>query len=100
MVLLWTLDIGNTKVESNLCPDDGNKENWSVVKMLQGHLEDIYDLCWSHDSNFIVTGSVDNSAIIWDVQKGADKKYLNYISVFAVRKMFLVFNALSQSVSL
>ena len=30
----------------------------------------MYDLCWSSDSNCIITGSVDNSAIVWDVQKG------------------------------
>lgn len=59
-------------MESNLLSgSQGNKENWNVVKVLRGHLEDIYDLSWSHDSCYIVTGSVDNSAIIWDVQKGA-----------------------------
>ena len=41
-----------------------------MVKILRGHLEDIYDLSWSCDSCQVVTGSVDNSAIVWDVQKG------------------------------
>ncbi|KAG1681784.1 Chromatin assembly factor 1 subunit B [Nymphon striatum] len=52
--------------------DDGdeNKENWVVLKMLRGHVEDIYDLSWSHCSSFIISGSVDNTAIMWDVKKG------------------------------
>ena len=54
----------------NLVVDEGCKESWSAGKTLRGHLEDVYDLCWSRDSNYIITGSVDNSAIIWDVQKG------------------------------
>lgn len=47
-----------------------NKENWNLVKLLRGHLEDVYDLCWSPDSSFLISGSVDNSAIVWDVHKG------------------------------
>lgn len=50
--------------------ENQNKEQWISWKSLRGHLEDIYDLSWSPDSNFIVSGSVDNTAIIWDVQKG------------------------------
>ena len=56
---------GNLKKE-----DDGGKENWTVAKMMRGHLEDVYDLCWSPDSTHLISGSVDTTAIIWDVQKG------------------------------
>ena len=42
----------------------------------RGHLEDVYDLCWSSDSNCIITGSVDNTAIVWDVQKGETLCYV------------------------
>lgn len=37
----------------------------------RGHIEDVYDLSWSPDGNSLISGSVDNSAIIWDVVKGA-----------------------------
>lgn len=47
-----------------------NKESWVALKVLRGHLEDVYDLCWSPDSTSLISGSVDNTAIIWDVQKG------------------------------
>ena len=57
----------------DLFSDEGetkNKEHWSIHKMLRGHIEDVYDLCWSSCSNFLVSGSIDNCAIMWDVHKG------------------------------
>uniref|UniRef100_A0AAY4DBE1 Chromatin assembly factor 1 subunit B n=1 Tax=Denticeps clupeoides TaxID=299321 RepID=A0AAY4DBE1_9TELE len=47
-----------------------NKESWTVVKTLRGHIEDVYDLSWTRDGNFMVSGSVDNTAIMWDIIKG------------------------------
>lgn len=47
-----------------------SKESWLVMKILRGHLEDVYDLCWSPDSTSLISGSVDNTAIVWDVAKG------------------------------
>lgn len=37
---------------------------------MRGHIEDIYDISWSPDSNCLISGSVDNTAILWDIQKG------------------------------
>jgi len=50
--------------------DTENKEQWTSWKVLKGHIEDIYDISWSPDSNFLISGSVDNTAILWDIQKG------------------------------
>lgn len=36
---------------------------------MRGHLSDIYDLAWSPDSKFLLSGSVDNTAIIWNIEK-------------------------------
>jgi len=33
-------------------------------------LEDVYDISWSADSKLLLSGSVDNTAILWDVKKG------------------------------
>ena len=41
-----------------------------VFKVLKGHLEDVCDLSWSLDGSRLVSGSVDNTAILWDVEKG------------------------------
>lgn len=43
---------------------------WIFVLKCRGHIEDIYDIQWSPDGNNLISGSVDNSAIIWDVVKG------------------------------
>lgn len=48
---------------------EGDQEVWIVYKILRGHMEDVYDLSWSLDSQFLVSGSVDNKAIVWDVNK-------------------------------
>lgn len=93
VVCLWRLEEGGG-AENNVSMDTtANKENWTVIKALRyvytctcskmpnvcsiindincrGHLEDIYDMCWSANSCCLVTGSVDNTAIIWDINKG------------------------------
>ena len=38
------------------------------IKTLRGHKDDIYDICWSPSSNELLSGSVDNTAIIWNVE--------------------------------
>ena len=52
--------------------DDGfeDLETWQHFKVLRGHIEDICDLTWSKDSQLLLSGSVDNSAILWDTTKG------------------------------
>lgn len=73
VVCVWRLEgCGPEKGAGNLLEGEptGGKENWTVVKMMRGHLEDVYDLCWSPDSAHLVSGSVDNTTIVWDVQKG------------------------------
>lgn len=39
----------------------------------RSHLEDVYDLSWSSDGQRLLSGSVDNSAILWDIKKGGLK---------------------------
>lgn len=52
--------------------DDGFEdiETWQHLKVLRGHIEDICDLAWSRDGAYLLSGSVDNSAILWDTTKG------------------------------
>lgn len=56
--------------------DTENKEQWTSWKVLRGHIEDIYDISWSPDSNSLISGSVDNTAIMWDIQKGRKTEML------------------------
>ena len=39
-------------------------------KVFKGHLDDVYDLQWSPNGRFLISGSIDNTAIIWDVRTG------------------------------
>ncbi|CAG9861270.1 unnamed protein product [Phyllotreta striolata] len=66
-IIIWQLKTDNIPL---LEDDSDDKETWIVFKILRGHKEDIYDLCWSVDNSKLLTGSVDNTAIIWDLTKG------------------------------
>ncbi|XP_061082625.1 chromatin assembly factor 1 subunit B [Conger conger] len=70
-ILLWKLN--DCKEPAAFQEDEDaqlNKESWIVVKTLRGHIEDVYDISWASDGNFMVSGSVDNTAIMWDITKG------------------------------
>ncbi len=50
--------------------NEQDKEIWITFKILRGHMEDVYDLAWSPDSLNLISASVDNTAMVWDVVKG------------------------------
>ena len=52
--------------------DDGleDKETWRVKHMCRSSGSEIYDLAWSPDGVFIITGSMDNIARIYNAQTG------------------------------
>ncbi|XP_068201230.1 chromatin assembly factor 1 subunit B [Palaemon carinicauda] len=69
-IILWKKQ---ELAEGDIFTEDSEKENkelWVIHKMLRGHLEDVYDISWSKCSQYLVSGAVDNSAILWDVSKG------------------------------
>ncbi|XP_064937645.1 chromatin assembly factor 1 subunit FAS2 homolog isoform X1 [Musa acuminata AAA Group] len=55
--------------------DDG--QTWKVLKTLLFHRKDVLDLQWSSDGAYMISGSVDNSCIIWDVTKGSVHQILD-----------------------
>ncbi|TRY88188.1 hypothetical protein DNTS_026888 [Danionella cerebrum] len=81
-ILLWKLN-DNKEAEQTLTFQDEeeeaqlNKESWTVIKTLRGHIEDVYDISWTSDGNYMVSGSVDNTAIMWDVNKGQKMTIFN-----------------------
>ncbi|KAM7322327.1 hypothetical protein ACRRTK_019168 [Alexandromys fortis] len=79
-ILLWKMNDSKEPEPSAFQEEDEaqlNKENWTVVKTLRGHLEDVYDICWATDGNLMASASVDNTVIIWDVSKGQKISILN-----------------------
>ncbi|XP_067371168.1 chromatin assembly factor 1 subunit B [Channa argus] len=81
VILLWKLNDSKEPEQAPVFQEDEdaqlNKESWSVLKTLRGHIEDVYDICWTRDGNFMVSGSVDNTAIMWDINKGQKLCILN-----------------------
>ena len=35
-----------------------------------GHAEDVNDACWAPDATALLTGSIENVCMVWDVSKG------------------------------
>ncbi|XP_066975835.1 chromatin assembly factor 1 subunit B [Macrobrachium rosenbergii] len=76
-IILWKKQ---ESVEGDIFTEDSDKENkelWVIHKMLRGHLEDVYDISWSKCCQYLVSGAVDNTAILWDVSKGKHISILN-----------------------
>lgn len=72
-IILWKFKTDNGQDQRpDLLEDDESKnlEKWVCHCLLKGHLEDIYDLSWSPDSKQLISGGVDNKAIIWDIDNG------------------------------
>ena len=42
---------------------------WSNHKILRGHSGDVYDLSWNPESKYLISGSVDNYCMIWNIEK-------------------------------
>lgn len=72
-VVLWKLNDRNDV--PNIFEDDSdigkNVETWNAHKVLRGHIEDVNDLSWSDDGSYLMSGSIDHTAIIWDVTKAS-----------------------------
>lgn len=47
-----------------------DKETWRVKHMCRSSGAEIYDLAWSPDGVFFITGSMDNIARIYNAQTG------------------------------
>ncbi|KAK3806347.1 MAG: WD40-repeat-containing domain protein [Benniella sp.] len=77
-IILWrpseTKDSSSKFAESD---DEEERETWRAQSMMRGSLSDIYDLAWSPDGRYIISGSIDNTARIWDVK---DAKCIHVIA--------------------
>jgi len=63
-VIIWVqksrpLNFGSS--EEKIC--------WSNYKILRGHSGDVYDLSWNPESKYLISGSVDNCCMIWNIEK-------------------------------
>jgi chromatin assembly factor 1 subunit B len=47
-----------------------DKETWRLKHMCRSMGSEIYDLAWSPDGMFFITGSMDNVARVWNAHTG------------------------------
>ena len=80
-VLLWTPS-ETAPIQSNM-NDDGQDdvEHWRVKTMCRSSTgSEIYDLAWSPDGTYFVTGSMDNVARIYNATTGRRENTHEYES--------------------
>lgn len=68
-IVVWRLNSSPVEISPlSAADDDAPRERWQIHVTLRGHLQDVLDLAWSADSSKLISGSVDNSVMIWDLQ--------------------------------
>ncbi|XP_065909488.1 chromatin assembly factor 1 subunit B-like [Dysidea avara] len=69
VICLWKLSNEGASRNAFTCSGSGavNQETWTITKILRGHQQDIYDLCWSHDSTKLISASVNHTGVVWDI---------------------------------
>lgn len=70
-VLLWVPAENHTTHSNFEGGELEDKETWRVKAMCRSIGSEIYDLAWSPDGVFFITGSMDNIARIYNAQTGA-----------------------------
>ncbi|KAK6347300.1 hypothetical protein TWF696_007372 [Orbilia brochopaga] len=70
-VILWVQSNSHSTKASYGEDDSDDKETWRQKHMCRSMGSEIYDLAWSPDGDFFITGSMDNVARIYDAQKGS-----------------------------
>ena len=56
-----------------MCPDDGSPQlqTWTPLLVMRlSESEDIFDICWSSCGRFILAGTSDKSAHLFDAMTG------------------------------
>ncbi len=87
MVFLWHYNPASQDVpdlfgeDSAQFGDDAGaqvqRENWSILRILRGHLQDVIGLAFSPCGSFLCSCSTDGTAIVFDVNKGNKLKILS-----------------------
>lgn len=69
---------------------------WGHPRQLRGHVGDVMDLSWSNDSQFLVSGSLDGTAIVWQISNNkfgkvqtleGHKKFVQGVAMHPLLKM-------------
>lgn len=66
-ICLWWRDAAGGRV-GQASEEDGEVEEWKAYRHLTGHISDVYDLCFSADSRYLLSGAGDGSIVIHDLE--------------------------------
>ena len=72
--LLWVPSESNSHAQAFGEDTSDDKESWRIKHMCRSSGSEIYDLAWSPDGIFFITGSMDNVARIYNAQSGPLKR--------------------------
>ncbi|KAG0497892.1 hypothetical protein HPP92_002583 [Vanilla planifolia] len=76
------------------------------VCSLEGHVDDILDLCWSESSQYLISSSMDKTVRLWDMKSKACLKlfvhsdYLTYIHFSPIDDNYFISGSLDGKVRL
>ncbi|KAI9193684.1 chromatin assembly factor 1 subunit B [Polychytrium aggregatum] len=70
-IILWRRVEGASEAQNALQDDDEieSMETWKVATIMRALGSEIYDLTWSRNGAYILSGSIDNTARLWDVKE-------------------------------
>jgi WD40 repeat protein len=72
-IILWVPAEPNHRHAPGFGDDDlEDKETWRLKHMCRSMGSEIYDIAWSPDGMFFITGSMDNIARVWNAQTGRE----------------------------
>ncbi|KAF4366318.1 hypothetical protein F8388_017472 [Cannabis sativa] len=71
------MEAASNRNRSNLEASQDIFAHYWMLSLASFHRKDVLDLQWSADGAFLISGSVDNSCLIWDVNKGSVHQILD-----------------------
>jgi len=83
-LMLWAPQ--SSESVGNLISVEESSAGWRRAALLRGHTDDVMDLAWAADGSALLSGSIDNKAIVWEV---SEKKRGSMITQFASHKHFV-----------
>lgn len=86
-LLLWQAASSNDpKKGTNESPFSESDGTWRRAGLLRGHTDDVMDVSWSPDGTALLSGSIDNKVIVWEI---SEKKKGKMITQFANHRHFV-----------
>lgn len=84
-MMLWEPKSGEGP-RGNLVSEEETSAGWHRTGVLRGHTDDVMDLAWSPDGSALLSGSIDNRVMVWEI---SEKKRGKLISQFVNHKHFV-----------